>query len=385
MSLNFLDDVAEFKELVRSLESGDKNLRISGLIEAAKPYFFSFLAQKLEKRIVFIQPASASLSRLEEQCRFFSSQWAPSKHVKALPALKENPYQEASPPLEAVSSRLQFFYDLLYRKPSLILTNLFGLLKPFPSPEEMPRLFLRLAKSDFFDRDKLIQTLEEYGYSREDLISFRGEYAWRGGIVDVFTPWQTVPYRFEFSGDEIVSLREFDPSTQRSLRKLDRVLVPSLLESPGHDDDGVHFTAYLEDSVFIVDHAEEVRKEWDEAIEELSAEAEALRTGGRNVQPPEKIFPPHLWDTIQKEAVLCEDFESRNAKKVFHYHFQSVPRFDNRIPFFLDYARRLQRERERCSIFLSSKTIRKKISSLFAQNEIPAIESDSPFTLPKSG
>ncbi|MCX6577664.1 MAG: transcription-repair coupling factor, partial [Candidatus Aminicenantes bacterium] len=183
MSLNFLDDVAEFKELVRSLQSGETSLRISGLIEAAKPFFFSFLAQKLEKRIVFIQPASASLSRLEEQCRFFSSQWTPSRHVKALPALKENPYQEASPPLEAVSSRLLFFYDLLSRQPSLILTNLFGLLKPFPSPEGMPNLFMKLNRGEFFDRDKLIRTLEEYGYSREDLISFRGEYAWRGGIV----------------------------------------------------------------------------------------------------------------------------------------------------------------------------------------------------------
>jgi len=385
MSLNFLDDVAEFKELVRSLQSGETSLRISGLIEAAKPFFFSFLAQKLEKRIVFIQPASASLSRLEEQCRFFSSQWTPPKHIKALPALKENPYQEASPPLEAVSSRLLFFYDLLYRSPSLILTNLFGLLKPFPSPEEMPNLFMKLNRGEFFDRDKLIRTLEEYGYAREDLISFRGEYAWRGGIVDVFTPWQTVPYRIEFSGDEIVSLREFDPSIQRSLRKLDRVLVPSLLESPGQDDSGVPFTAYLEDSVFIVDHVEEVQKEWEEAMRELSAEAEALRTSGKAVHPPEKIFPPHLWETIQKDAILSEDFELRKVKKIFHFPFQSIPRFDNRIPFFLDYARRLQRERERCTIFLSSKTIRKKISSLLAQNEIPAIESDSSFMFPKSG
>jgi len=385
MSLNFLDDVAEFKELVRSLQSGETSLRISGLIETARPFFFSFLTQKLQKKIVYIQPASRPLPPVEEQCRFFFSQWAPAKHVKALPALAEDPYQETSPPLEAVSSRLMFFHDLLYDSPSLVLTNLLGLLKSFPSPENLPRLFLRLTKGEFFDRDKLIRTLNEYGYVREDLIDFRGEYAWRGGIVDVFSPWHTVPYRIEFSGDEIISLREFDPSTQRSLRRLDRILIPSLLESPTFADPGVPFTNYLEDSVFVIDHPEEVKKGWDEGRKELGAEAEALRKTGKNVLSPDEIFPPHLWDFIEKQAVLCEDFELRKVKKVFHFPFQSVPRFENKIPFFLDYARRLQRERERVFIFLSSKTIRKKISSLLAQNEIPAVESGSPFTLPKSG
>jgi transcription-repair coupling factor (superfamily II helicase) len=385
MSLNFLDDVAEFKELVRSLQSGETSLRISGLIETAKPFFFSFLTQKLQKKIVYIQPASRPLPPFEEQCRFFFSQWAPAKHVKALPALAENPYRETSPPLEAVSSRLMFFHDLLYDSPSLVLTNLFGLLKSFPSPENLPRLFLRLAKGEFFDRDKLIGTLDEFGYARDDLIAFRGEYAWRGGIVDVFSPWQRVPYRIEFSGDEILSLREFDPSTQRSLRRLDRILIPSLLESPTSADPGVPFTNYLEDSVFVIDHPEEVKDEWDEGRKELGAEAEAVRKTGKDVLSPDEIFPPRLWDFIEKQAAQCEDFELRKVKKVFHFPFQSVPRFENKIPFFLDYARRLQRESERVFIFLSSKTIRKKISSLIAQNEIPAVESDSPFTLPRSG
>jgi len=385
MSLNFLADVAEFKELVRSLQSGETRLRISGLIETAKPFFFSYLAHKLPKKIVYIQPMSRPLPPFEDQSRFFFSHFAPGKQAKALPALSDDPYRETSPSLEAISSRLAFFHDLLYDSPSLVLTNLFGLLKAFPSPENLPRLFLKLAKGEFFDRDKIIQMLNEYGYSREDLIAFRGEYAWRGGIVDVFSPWQTVPYRIEFSGDEVASLREFDPSTQRSMRRLDRILIPSLLESPGFADHGVPFTRYLKDAIFVLDHPEEVEQEWDEARKELEAEAEAQRKSGKNVPLPDEIFPPKLRDFLQKESVLCEDFELRKTGRVLHFPFQSVPRFENKIPFFLDYARRLQRERERVLIFLSSKTIRKKILSLLTQNDIEAVESDSPFTLPKGG
>jgi transcription-repair coupling factor (superfamily II helicase) len=159
MSLDFLNDVPEFKDLVRALEKSEKGLRISGLAAPSKPFFFSSLAQRLPRRIVYIQPAEYSLTRFEERSGFFFSELGSAKHAKALPALTENPYQETAPSLEAVSSRMRLFYDLLYRMPALIITNLFGLLRPFPGPDRLARLFLRLEKNSFYDRDKLLETL----------------------------------------------------------------------------------------------------------------------------------------------------------------------------------------------------------------------------------
>jgi transcription-repair coupling factor (superfamily II helicase) len=367
MSLDFLQDVPEFKDLVRALDKDEAGLRISGLAASAKPFFFSYLAQTFAKRIVYIQPADFSMTRFEDQCAFFFSQLGSSKNAKALPALAENLYEEAAPSLEAASSRLKFFYDLLYRPPALVVTNMFGLLRPFPAPDDLPRLFLRLDKGSFFDRDKLLETLVAYGYAREDLISFRGEYAWRGGIVDLFSPWQNAPYRVEFSGDEIVSLREFDPSTQRSLRRLDSILIPSLLESAGRDASSASFSHYLKDSVFIIDHLEEIEKEWDETFQELRGrESEA-------------------WSAVREKAALCGEFELETTGRHFHFPFQSVPRFDNRISFFLEYMKRLQAERDRCYIYLSSPAVRKKMAGLLGQNGIDCLESDTPLTDPKSG
>ena len=100
---------------------------------------------------------------------------------------------------------MRFFFDLANRPPILTVTNLFGLLRPFPAPDRLPELFLRLNKNAEFDRDELIARLASFGYVREDLITFRGEYAFRGGIVDVFSPWQKNPVRIEFGGDRLVS------------------------------------------------------------------------------------------------------------------------------------------------------------------------------------
>ena len=204
MSLDFLKDVPAFKDLVLAIKTGEQGLRISGLAAPAKPYFFSMLAQNVPKRIVHIQPAALSLQEFEERCRFFLAELGSSKEVLALPPLTDNPFEETGPSLEAASTRMKFYYGLVYGSPALVVTNLFGLLKPFPAPHRLPRLFLRLEKNSFYERDRLLQTLAQYGYVREDLVSFRGEYAGRGGIVDVFSPWNDTPYRIEYSGDEIV-------------------------------------------------------------------------------------------------------------------------------------------------------------------------------------
>jgi len=373
MSLDFLSGVSEFKALVRELDQGRRSLRVSGVADAAKPFFLASLAQALPRGIVLIQPAEFSLPRFEERSRFFLSQLRSPKRVRALPPLTDYPSPDAPPSLEAVSSRMRFFYDLLHRPPSLIVTNLFGLLRPFPAPAALPGLFIRLDKGARCERDGFLRKLAEYGYVREDLISFRGEYAGRGGIVDVFPPWQSAPYRVEFGGDEIVSIREFDPSTQRSLRRPDSVLIPSLLESAGPAAPPVPFTAYLGDTVFVIDGAEEVEREWDEAKDDPSAEPAAADAAAGA-----------LWNEIREGAVKLEVLESGEGLE-FLFSLQSVPRFDNKIPFFLDYMRRLQRERDRCTIFLSSPAVRTKIGGLLAQNGVESREADSPLEEPRSG
>ncbi|MCX6567136.1 MAG: transcription-repair coupling factor [Candidatus Aminicenantes bacterium] len=401
MSLDFLKETAEFKDLVRAVSSLPKSpdgqaslfaaedrprLSISGLTEAAVPYLFVQLALSGPKRVVFVRPASRPLAEFEDRARFFIRQLGSTKIVRNLPALSENPYQGAAPSLDAVASRMRYFFDLLSRPPVLTVTSLFGLLRPFPGPERLPDLFLRLNKNADFDRDRLIERLAVFGYAREDLISFRGEYAFRGGIVDVFSPWQKNPVRVEFGGDRIVSLREFDPSTQRAVHQTDSTLVPSLAEAPvGPDPSSVPFSRYLSDAVFVFDHPEEIEKEWDEVMTDLRAQETAVRKTRTDAPPLEAIYPTALYARLRAEAVFCGELESADNRREFAFGFQPVPRFDNKIFFFLETMRRVHEERDRCVIFLSTAQIRKKIGALLATREIPSLEADSPLVAASSG
>jgi transcription-repair coupling factor (superfamily II helicase) len=417
MSLDFLEKTDVFRRFVDDLRLQKDGLIVAGPVEPAVPYFLPCLSREIEKRIVFIQPRSRALSVLEDRCRFYFSQFSLASGLEILPELADSPYEGVPPPLEAVSSRMRFFYSLSRRSAGLVLTHLFGLLKPFPRPEGLEESFLELEAGQKFDRDLLLQTLRDFGYAKEELVASAGEHAWRGGVVDIFSPWGRLPHRLEFSADEIVSIREFDTSTQRSAGRAARIVVPSLREFPGSasfleawekrapvklgpeaefppdfafqalldKERFVPFTHYLKEDVFIIADPEEVEKEWGETREALEKQHKELLRENRFSLPPDEIFPPGLWEELRRKAVLLGELVPPDGRNAYHFPFQSVPRFDNKIPFFIQYMKRLQRTRERCSIFLSNPAVRRRVAGLLSQNKVKAREEISPFASAKAG
>jgi len=426
VSLDFLLRTNEFGDLARAVASPERPLSVRGVIEPAKPYVLACLARTAGRPIIFIRAESAPLAPAEQDCRFYLSRLAPEAGLATLAPLSDNPYFEVPPALDAVSSRMKLFRRLLVSPPAIVVTSLGGLLKPVPAPEDMSRLSLTLDAGGEADHDGLLETLARYGYTREDLIASPGEYAWRGGIVDVFSPWEANPFRIEFDGPRVASLREFDISSQRSLRRIERLTVPGLREFPatpefldqwtaaarkrsrgaGRDleakvaavergDFGPSFSAlalllgarfvpltdYLRDPVFVVDNPEAVDCEWDDHLEELRGQFADLLADGVFSLPPDEIFPPRLLRQVRKEAVRLEELGAPARKKVFSFSFQPVPRFDNRIPFFLQYMKKLQAESDLCTIYLSTAGIRQRLATLLRESEVAVLEAESPFAV----
>jgi transcription-repair coupling factor (superfamily II helicase) len=430
MSLDFLEKTQSFRELIEDIRLDKKGLSVSGLAEPAVPYFLVCLSRGLKRPIVYVQPQARPLPRLEDQCRFFLKQFSETPDALTLPGLSDNPYEDIFPSLEAVSSRMMLLSRLRRRPPALILTNLPGLLKPVPSPADLDNAFLELEPGQRFERDRLLQTLTEFGYGKEDLIASPGEYAWRGGIVDVFSPWNPFPYRLEFSGDEIVSTREFDSSTQRSLSRQNHLQIPSLREFPAassfledwgrlalmrgptaaadlrskveslrggeifpsffylalaHRDRFVPLTHYLPNALFVLAAPEETEAEWEDARSGWQRQEKTLEERKVFVLPVEEVYPNTPWEKISEGALRLGTLLPQGESRAFHLPFQPVPRFDNKIPFFIQYLKKILRTRDRTYIFLSNVTIRQKVAALLAQNKVQAKEEISPFASPRSG
>lgn len=148
------------------------------------------------------------------------------------PAWEILPHENKLPHVDVIAERLETLValsrtsELETRNSKLIVTSVTALLqKTFP-PAELKQQTRRLKRGDRINPLDLIEWLETQGYEPEAQVTQKGEIAMRGGIVDVFPPTSPWPVRLEFFGDELESLREFDPQTQISREEITSITLP---------------------------------------------------------------------------------------------------------------------------------------------------------------
>ncbi|GAA4016025.1 transcription-repair coupling factor [Sphingomonas swuensis] len=145
--------------------------------------------------------------------------FAPEIEVLTFPAWDCLPYDRASPALRVMAERLATLNRLQERsdKPQLLVTTANAATQRTLTPFRIRQLTRRLAPGERIERDRLIQLLTANGYHRTDSVSEAGEFAVRGGLLDLFPSGQPHAIRLDFFGDEIETMRSFDPADQRTV------------------------------------------------------------------------------------------------------------------------------------------------------------------------
>jgi transcription-repair coupling factor (superfamily II helicase) len=141
---------------------------------------------------------------------------------------------------EVAGQRLRILKQLeAGEPPRYVLSTIQALIQPVPDRAQLARHRRSLRVAEQIDPDALAGWLVEQGFRRTEAVELPGEFARRGGILDVFSPDADAPYRFEFFGDEIESIRQFSPQTQRSLCDLQTVeLLGARVERPDTSGNG---------------------------------------------------------------------------------------------------------------------------------------------------
>jgi transcription-repair coupling factor (superfamily II helicase) len=177
-------------------------------------------------RAVIIAPDEAAMRHIADAATFF----APELDLLAFPAWDCLPYDRSSPSLRSTAERLATLHALQRKpdKPQLLVTTVNAALQRTLTPFRIRQLVARLAPGERIDRDRLAALLGANGYQRTDTVQDAGEYAVRGGLVDLFPSGEGDGLRLDFFGDEIESVRRFDPATQRTTGTAeDVVLLPA--------------------------------------------------------------------------------------------------------------------------------------------------------------
>ncbi len=183
----------------------------------ALPYFLN--RQKGDAKILLLVESNEVAFDLETQIKAYGL-----KDVAVLPDISRNPYDDLSYNVPLAYLRQALRYRLLDgTRPEIIITTLASLQCFWASSESFLEHTWTIACDDELPRDEIAEKLILNGYQRVDLCEDVGTFAVRGSIIDVYTPEHDSPIRLDLFGDTIASLKFFNPATQRTFQKMERV------------------------------------------------------------------------------------------------------------------------------------------------------------------
>ncbi len=203
-----------------------QQLTLAQVARGAQPLVMADLARASMGRAVFIAPDDAAMRGIVDAAAFF----APELEVIEFPAWDSLPYDRASPALSISAKRLAALFRLQTgkAKAQLIVTTANAVLQRVLTPFRIRESVREFKPGVEMGRESLSLLLQKQGYSRTDTVIDKGEYAVRGSIVDIFPSGMDEALRLDFFGDELESLRSFDPNTQMSTGRLDsHLLLPA--------------------------------------------------------------------------------------------------------------------------------------------------------------
>jgi transcription-repair coupling factor (superfamily II helicase) len=213
----------------RHLLDRERRLDITGATVEARALLIATLQDKHRRRVAIITPGDAGVADFETALRLFHHE---PQCVSVYPAPSLSPYQDVAPSLGVVREEIRALGMLIDGAADLLVVPTRALFQRLPRAEDFRQRILRLAEGEELDMRVLLERLVENGFVRTDLVGEAGEFAFRGGILDLFPPNTAHAVRVELFGDTIDSLRWLDVETQRSEEASGPVTVYPITQFP---------------------------------------------------------------------------------------------------------------------------------------------------------
>jgi transcription-repair coupling factor (superfamily II helicase) len=232
-----LEHSEAFERVRRHLSGGTGRRRVSGLTFTARALYLPFFVRAAAAPCVIIvadnKAAEALHAAILSACELTGA--IPSESVLRLPAHDVLPFENLSPHPEIQETRAATLWKIATGQAKLVIAPVEAAsMRLFPR-DYYRALTLHLKVGEEYMPDMLVEHLLSVSYTKVDVVEMPGQVTLRGGILDIYSPEMDRPVRIDFFGDEIESIRKFDPETQRSSSPLDHALLLPLTETPVTD------------------------------------------------------------------------------------------------------------------------------------------------------
>ncbi|PKM81941.1 MAG: transcription-repair coupling factor, partial [Firmicutes bacterium HGW-Firmicutes-13] len=299
LDLVFQDN--DFKKIIRNIENRIKSQLIYGIDKSQKHLLMSAVKAFTGRPVLILTTDLSRAEKIYEDLINFS----PADKLLLFPARENIFYETLTVSKEITEQRMMVLEKVVKEKDFTVIAPAAALFPLIPPKENWENASLKIRVNENVKLDILVNHLAEAGYKRNSLVDGRGQFSVRGGILDVFPVVRDNPVRVEFFGDEIESIREFDPANQRSKTRLEEADL-----SPAHEiilDRG----AFQRGKV-------EVEKDLEERVSFLK-------------RAREKKTADKLFQKVQSHL------EKINERIYFNGIEQYLPYFYTRPQTFLDY------------------------------------------------
>lgn len=229
--LPLLDKAPEFRALLARLDAGPRVTEPLEVLDAARPYVLAGLQARRAEPIVVV---TARTERAKQLWMDLSSWSAQPERIFFFAEPDPLLYERMPWATETIALRLAALSALstpTNSHPPLVITTMRALMTRTAPREEFQRGVFVLQRGEALSLTKLLRAWSELGYESAPVVDAPGLFSRRGGIVDIWLPSRSNPVRIELVGDEIDTLREFDPATQRSGRVIDALLITPASEA----------------------------------------------------------------------------------------------------------------------------------------------------------
>ncbi|HLZ00435.1 MAG TPA: transcription-repair coupling factor [Candidatus Angelobacter sp.] len=425
-SAAFQHAASYFNQRRASPDSPAGRIRVSGLVSTAKSLLVPYLQRVAGVPVILVvannRAADAVFPMLQAFCELTAA-CAPEAVVK-LPAYDVLPFENMSPHPEIQEERAVALWKITSGEAAIVIVPMEAASMRLRSAEHYSGLARIVRRGELLDTEELRQHLNTVGYVAADVVEMPGQYAQRGLLFDAYPPEADRPLRMELFGDEVESIRKFDPGTQRSAAPVDEIFLLPLTETPvreellteiharlsgsrmeGAEDSvrdalaatgvtifpgwefyanaGAQNTIFdlLPNAMVMVDEPHAIKAEqerwWNKVIQRHEI------SGVGKLATPEDIYlPPEAWSELisrlpgasLEHLGLVESTEGENPNPPsIHTEFlsQPTPRFHGSLPGMVEEVKKLTGEGQRVIFAASSTGEMERLADIFTEYQLP--------------
>jgi transcription-repair coupling factor (superfamily II helicase) len=334
---NTYDDSPKTKQIVaRLLENNQVKMQLSGLLGSAVSFVIRSVFKKAELPFLIV------LNNKEEAAYYLNDleQMIGEQDVLFYPGSFRRPYEIEDTDNANVLLRAEVLNRINSRKkPAVIVTYPEALFEKVVTRKELDKNTLKVAVGDKISIDFINEVLFEYEFKRVDFITEPGEFSVRGGIVDVFSFSNDNPYRIEFFGDEVESIRTFDVATQLSIETQKKITIIPNVENKVFQENRESFLDYIsEKTVIFIQNTEDfllqLDKQFGKAEEAFAKLSQEIKRSS-----PEQLFlnqAEFIKRALDFSIVELSSKPIFRTTKKFEFHIQPQPSFNKQFDLLLN-------------------------------------------------